>query len=362
MLAEPHDNERERLLTLRSYEILDTSPDVEFDEITALAARLTECPVSLVTLVDGHRQWFKSAHGFDAPETTLDAAICGHTLLTEEFLEIGDLTLDRRTADNPVVCAGPEARFYAGALLKAPNGLPIGTLCVLDYVPRELTPLQRDTLRVLARQVMLRIEHLHSLRTGDLMRREIDHRTKNSLQSVSSLIRLQRRAAQKEETRAALDKALLHIEGVAALHAEIYRGSDDDRIGLARLTDRLGALIEAQLPEGVRLDIDMEEFEISSRRASGFGVLLNEFVSNSIKHAFPDGRDGTVTVRARALPGGSYRITFADDGVGYAPDIEENLGMKVLRGAALGLGCDDVEIVSDGGVAMTLVIPGEPPG
>ncbi len=362
MLAGIHPNEPERLKTLLSYEILDTRPEVEFDEITALAAGLTDCPVALVSLVDDTRQWFKSSHGFDTAETPIDMAICAHALSTEDFLEIGDLAEDPRTRDNPLVCAGPLARFYAGALLRAPNGLAIGTLCVLDYRPRRLTPLQRDALRVLARQVMVRIEHARALRDADLMRKEIDHRTKNSLQSVSSLIRLQRRAAREDETRAALDKALLHIEGVASLHAELYRGSDDDRICLSRLTDRLAELMGAQLPENICLTVDMEKFEIGSRRASGFGVMVNEFVSNSVKHGFPGGAPGQIRIEGRVLSDGTYAMTLSDDGAGFADGADENLGMKVLRGAATGLGAETTALVSQDGVRLDLVIPGDDTG
>ncbi|WP_061933176.1 GAF domain-containing protein [Aureimonas sp. AU22] len=149
-----------RLETLNRYEILDTAPEPGFDAIVREASRTCAAPVALVTLVDRERQWFKARHGLEQTETVLDQSVCAHALGSRELLVIPDLSLDPRTAANPLVTGGSHLRFYAGAPLVAPNGHVLGTLCVVDDVPRPagLSPEQADRLRALAGEVMGELE------------------------------------------------------------------------------------------------------------------------------------------------------------------------------------------------------------
>ncbi|TMV36498.1 GAF domain-containing protein, partial [Thioclava sp. BHET1] len=143
---------------LQDYQILDTLPESDFDDIVKLASAICGAPVSLISFVDADRQWFKAETGFGQSETSLQKSICAHALHEEEFLEIRDARDDLRAQDNPLVRVDGGVRFYAGALLKSEEGVPLGTLCVLDYEPRSLNAVQRDALRVLARQVMTLLE------------------------------------------------------------------------------------------------------------------------------------------------------------------------------------------------------------
>jgi GAF domain-containing protein len=139
----PHD-EPDRLRALRGYEILDTPPEQAFDDLTLLASVICETPISLVSLVDAQRQWFKSKVGLDVPETSRDVAFCAHAILDpQEVLVVTDATADQRFAENPLVTGDPQIRFYAGAPIAPASGHAVGTLCVLDRKPRELT--QRRT-------------------------------------------------------------------------------------------------------------------------------------------------------------------------------------------------------------------------
>jgi diguanylate cyclase (GGDEF)-like protein/PAS domain S-box-containing protein len=156
--ARKPDNEAERLLALQRYFVLDTEPEPEFDRVTALAARILDTPMALVTLVDDTRQWFKSAHGIERGQTTRDEAFCAHTILDTKSLVVPDATLDRRFVHNPLVTGAPHVRFYAGSPLQTPDGYNLGALCAVDTRPRELTPAQLASLEDLSTIVSALLE------------------------------------------------------------------------------------------------------------------------------------------------------------------------------------------------------------
>jgi hypothetical protein len=143
---------------LRSYQILDTDPEQVFNDIAQLSAFICGTPMSLVSLIDGERQWFKARVGMDAHETPREHAFCQYAMRASDVYEVPDATSDTRFSHNPLVTGDPHIRFYAGAPLLSPEGQPLGTLCALDTVPRELSADQRDALRILARQVMAHLE------------------------------------------------------------------------------------------------------------------------------------------------------------------------------------------------------------
>jgi PAS domain S-box-containing protein len=161
-------DEPERLEALRSYGILDTEREPEYDDVTALAAHICEAPFSLVTLVDEDRQWFKARFGWNSDESDRAISFCAHAICANDLMLVPNAAADPRFSGNPDVVAGPRLRFYAGAPLRSPEGHALGTLCVLDQVPRTLTPDQEQGLRVLARHVMTLLELRRSRRRRDL--------------------------------------------------------------------------------------------------------------------------------------------------------------------------------------------------
>lgn len=160
--------ERERLAVLRAYGVLQTAPEGDFDELVTLSARICGTPIALISLVGEDEQWFKARVGLDDDSTPRDWSFCEHAMRGAEVMVVPDATLDPRFADNPLVTAAPNIRFYAGAPLVGRDGHPLGALCVIDSKPRPegLTDLQAYTLTVLAHQVMAQMElrRTHSAR------------------------------------------------------------------------------------------------------------------------------------------------------------------------------------------------------
>ena len=147
-------NETDRLAELRDLDLLDTPPEARFDLFVEIATRLYDVPISLITLVDSNRQWFKAGLGLQATETPREMAFCGYAILEpSEVLVVEDAHLDPRFVDNPLVTGPPGIRFYAGAPIVTPSGMPLGTLCIIDREPRVLDAASRSQLADMARGV-----------------------------------------------------------------------------------------------------------------------------------------------------------------------------------------------------------------
>lgn len=151
-------NEAERLRALHGLHILDTPPEAVFDNLAQTAAKLTGVPMALVSLVDADRQWFKARVGIEAQESSRALSFCAHAIQGKELMEVEDAALDSRFSDHPLVAGKPGIRFYAGMPLTLPGGESVGTLCVIDTVPRQLDAGQRDALAVLAHSVITEME------------------------------------------------------------------------------------------------------------------------------------------------------------------------------------------------------------
>ena len=174
----PDAEESARLAALRSYCMLDTGREARFDDLTRLVATICEAPVSLISFVDTNRLFFKSAHGLGVREVPYPDFFCGHAIHQRELFEVPDALLDTRFANHPLVSDAPSVRSYAGMPLVTPQDFALGTLCVVDFVPRKLQPKQIETLRILSRQVMSQLElNLQVMRdplTGLYNRRQLE--------------------------------------------------------------------------------------------------------------------------------------------------------------------------------------------
>ncbi|WP_187360046.1 bifunctional diguanylate cyclase/phosphodiesterase [Chitinolyticbacter meiyuanensis] len=270
----PADEDR-RLAILQQLELLDSPPEEAFDRITRLAARMLQVPIALVTLIDEDRQWFKSCQGLAERQTPRQVSFCGHAILGRELMEIPDATQDSLFRDNPVVTGPPYVRFYAGYPLKSLEGVRLGTLCVIDRVPRRLSATERDTLADLAGLVE---EELHAREVGCVARA-----TQNALEAE--------RARREAQFRATFEQAAVGIAHVTpgahwlranqrlcellGYSAEVLQEmdfsnflGDDDLARVRAAADRMQAGVQS----GFQLDL---QFHLAGQRRHWFHVTVS---------------------------------------------------------------------------------------
>ncbi len=328
----PTHTEARRLAALQAYGILDTPTEAVFDDITRIASTICGTPIAVVNLVDGERQWFKSERGLGVRETPLDTSICAHALLEHEYLEVPDTTADPRFASNPLVVGEPGLRFYAGALLKTPDGLPLGTVCVLDTTPRTLTDDQADTLRALSRQVMAQLELRRLLAGANAVAQHrarvlasAGHDLKSPLRAALYAIRRARAGATDTQSQA-LDNAEQELAAIHQTFGELV-ASATGRSGLvapaltatdvAPVVARVGdAWRRAADRKGVTLDVRLEQTPCIARtQVDLLETLLGNLVSNAVKYTASGGRIDLVCRQAHGL----VQVEIVDTGIGMDP-------------------------------------------
>jgi two-component sensor histidine kinase len=344
--------EADRLAALRRYDILDTPPDGAFDRITALAADLFSVPISIVSLVDHDRIWFKSHHGshhgLAVQQIGRDPGLCASAILQVEPWVLTDARADPRSLANPLVAGKFGLRFYVGAPLRTQDGFNLGTLCVIDREPRPVTERQIAHLKHLAAPVMdqmeLRLsarraiadlsqavaEKDEALRRAELMAKEIDHRVMNSLQLTSSLLRLQGHALGDTEAAEQLALAAGRVAAVARVHQHLYIGNDEGTTNLGsylrRLCDDLSGTLR---PDQGAISIEVVDAALPTAKIVPLGLIVAELVTNAAKHGA-----GRTKVALEPASDGEYALSVSDEGAGlptdYDPAATSGLGMRVI--------------------------------
>jgi signal transduction histidine kinase len=351
----PAYDENERLAVLNSYGILDTPPEQAFDDVVKLVSQLLDVPIAAVNLIADGRQWFKSELGLGVREMPLDNSICKVALLEERQLVVSDMREDERFSCNPLVAQQPGLRFYAGAVLKTPEGIPLGTLCALDVTPRPdgLTAQQEFVLSTLAHQVMTQIElrkALHqqraliddrleaeaALRRADQKKDEflamLAHELRNPLAPIASAAALLsmanvepamvRRAsaiiARQASHMTSLIDDLLDVSRVTQGKVELDTVELDAKDVIADAIEQVRPLIERH---GHRLTVRLapEHATVTGDRKRLVQVVSN-LLSNAAKYT-PNG--GSIDVVLETADD-TLSIAVRDDGIGMGPELIAN--------------------------------------
>ncbi len=359
------ENEAARVASLNSYSLLDTLPERCYDDATALATYICGMPVSLISLVDENRQWFKSRVGFGPGETDRESSFCAHTLTNPVTLVVEDTFLDPRFADNPLVIGDPGIRFYAGAPLIESNGHVLGTICVIDTRPRSLSSAQIGALEALARQIMQLFEARRRLVENEraakaLMQSEklaavgrlassMAHEINNPLEAVTNLLYLSRARSTDPEVQEWLEQADQELRRVAILANQTLRfhkqASKPRAVDCLTLFSTMLNVYEARLKNfGIIVEKRKRANEPVVCFEGDIRQVLSNIVTNAID-AMPHG--GRLLVRSRTAT--DWRtgrkglgLTIADTGTGIDLETQRRMfeaffSTKGIGGSGLGL-------------------------
>ncbi|MBM6584125.1 GAF domain-containing protein [Microvirga sp. BT689] len=302
----PAWTESDRLAALRSYRVLDTPAEPAFDGLVQLAARACRAPIALISLIDERRQWFKAEVGLGVRETPLDRSICLSAMLRPGVTIVPDLTQDPCFARNPLVTGEPYLRFYAGAVLRTPDGIPLGALCVLDRVPRDLSEDQTFTLETLAQQVMSHLELRRAIAERDealevshrieqrqaLLVRELHHRVKNTLATVQALVGATGRST------GSFDEFYRSFSNRITSLAKTHNLLTEDYWQIAPLREialnELKPFAESRQPRFILLGPSVE---LAADLAVPVGMALHELTTNAVRYGALSVPAGYVEVR-----------------------------------------------------------------
>jgi anti-sigma regulatory factor (Ser/Thr protein kinase) len=306
-------DETARLAALRQYRILDTEPEGAFDDLALLASQICGTPIALITLVDAERQWFKSRVGTTVTETARSIAFCAHAIQQSELFVVPDALLDERFRENPLVVGEPWIRFYAGAPLVTRDGHALGTLCVIDRVPRTLTAEQQAALAALRRQAVAQLE----------LRRNLDELS-TALRERDEAEQAQHRLV--EELRAALDD-VQHLSGMlpfcSTCQFNVMVPADPAAIRV--VTDGVMQVLRD------KPGVVGHEFEIE--------LALQEALANAVRHGCKEDRAKYIQCCVTYEHPGDVLIVVRDPGPGFDVTSVANPveGTNVLKGSGRGI-------------------------
>jgi signal transduction histidine kinase len=334
-----HIHEEERLKSLLSYSILDTFSEADYDNITSIAAQICETPISLISLVDDKRQWFKSRHGLNATETSKDLAFCAHAINSpEKIFTVPDARIDERFHDNPLVTGDPKVVFYSGISLISDEGYPLGTLCVIDHKPRVLTETQKLSLNALSNQVLnlLTLRKVNNL-LKDTMKvledknKELEnfakitaHDIKLPLISISNISKLfinDERKLVKNEGKEIMkmimestDNLLTLVDGLLQYSlCENLLHTEKVSIPAESLISELNSFFAVEKDKKINFEISCKEI-IENKPA--LNQILMNLISNAIRYNDKDQTEINISI---AENGSYYEFSVRDNGPGIDP-------------------------------------------
>lgn len=381
---QPHLHvEAARLSALKNLGILDTPREALFDRMADLAAAIFQTPTALLSLVDKDRQWFKARHGWTAEQTSRETSFCSHAILGDKVMVVPDARDDVRFADNPLVTSGPRIRFYAGAPLCVAGRHKVGTMCVIDTVPHhdfaedeqhileELAALAAERMEARAiaenREMALTAEKrmkdqlAKTVLHRETLLRELHHRVRNNLQTISSIIQLKSASAPPgSPLRLELESVAGRIDVLSDIHKQLYTAQNFGNVDLGLQLSRLTHDLVELHGSSVRTEIAIVggPILVDPDTAMPLGLLVNEIVVNSLKHAsYPAGVTGRLSLRLERTAQ-VLRLEIRDTGYD-PPDIKSlktGIGTLLIQSIAEQLGAT-VTTRADGGWWVTVEIP-----
>lgn len=340
-------NEEARLKELTLLEILDTIPEEEYDQITELASQICEVPVSLVTLIDKDRQWFKSAHGVDAKETPRDYAFCAHAInKPDDIFEVHDLRLDKRFHDNPLVANDPNVVFYTGVPLVLSDGNALGTLCVIDTKPKKLNDFQKKALEILSRQVVksleLRKKNLEIKRQNEQLKEKniilrdlahvISHDLKSPLNNIIGLSEILTSSDTLEEEEIKQLNGLIYqtANNLKVLIDDVmtYAASENSLIAINERVSLTKIVAECRSHfnhlRDVKFNVDLKCETVIGNPSAWKQIIFN-LVSNAVQ--YNDKPQVSISISSFTAEDASLKFVVKDNGTGIA----EHLRAEVLK-------------------------------
>jgi two-component sensor histidine kinase len=375
-------NELQRLQAVREHRILDTPAEATFDGITKLAARLLGVPIALISIIDADRQWFKSRFGLSAPHTPRDISFCGHVVEHDCPVIVPDAREDMRFADNPLVTGDPKICFYAGMPLRTSEGHVLGTLCVIDHIPKLLSSEDREALEILAAQVIAQLElrrrnlilvnqqknqqelqqqSRSAVKSQNVLQQVMHLHLHRNLQLAAELIEMQVSSLPQGETRTALKACVGRLHALAAVHMPGDRNYRS--VSLANYVRRVAQdVFEAfqPTPGQLRFECTTAEMELPIETAIPCGLVLNELIANAATHAFPNGRPGSIQVAVSRVGSDDLQVCVTDDGVGlpsgFDPRTAASIGMRTLVALANRLNAQ-IDTNTTSGTSFTMTFP-----
>ena len=326
-------NETERLEALQSFEVLDTLAEQDYEDLIKLASAICQTPISLISLIDSQRQWFKAKIGLDVSETPRDIAFCAHAILQDDLFVVPDAIEDERFFDNPLVVNSPNIRFYAGMPLISENGHKIGTLCIIDSEPKHLSDEQKFALRTLGKQVMnmleLKLKNQRLAKLNGLQNKFlaiISHDVRNPLLTMRSLIEMVDREEISPEDFKDISMQLgSHILttidllnnlidwGVSQARGDKFELKEIDAYDL--ITAEVSRLLPAAKNKGIKLINTVDEDTTLLADANMIKFIVRNLLTNAIKFT----AEGSITLNAVESESG-WRLHISDTGVGIPDD------------------------------------------
>jgi len=343
------ENETDRLRELYRYELLDSAYEQEFDEIVQLASRVCNVPMSLITLIDSDRQWYKARIGIDGSQTERGMSFCAHTILDDKLLEVGDASTDERFHDNPYVTGDPYVRYYAGMPLITPNGYRLGALCVLDREPRHLDEEQTFALSVLSNQVVklfeLRMRNRQLQKIVDVQHRMMAimaHDIRGPLSSLKMSYELKNSGIFTGEEAAEIDLMVpAQLEATIGLLNNVVDwgtlllgqiSAIEEPVHLHKVAaDAIETYALAARSKGNRLKNNIQAGLLAGTKKRGITFILQNLIANANKYT----PGGEITVDVQA--GDTWlTLTVTDTGIGMSPGVVKAVNERTWAGTMPG--------------------------